>query len=125
MNAEALELLELRADLQRAIDSDQFELAYQPVVRLGDMVVSGVEALLRWRHPTKGVIAPAQFIPAAEDMGLIVPIGQWVLEEAFAQAVELHAKFPTSPRLTMAVNLSPRQLDGVDIVGDVRRAIRD
>ncbi len=65
MHAEALERLELRADLQRAIDSDQFELAYQPVVRLGDMVVSGVEALLRWRHPTRGVIAPTQFIPAA------------------------------------------------------------
>jgi len=125
MHAEALERLELRADLQRAIDSDQFELVYQPVVRLGDMSVSGVEALLRWRHPSKGVIAPAQFIPAAEDMGLIVPIGQWVLREAFAQAVKLQEDFPASPPLTMAVNLSPRQLNQGDIVGDVRRAIRD
>jgi EAL domain-containing protein (putative c-di-GMP-specific phosphodiesterase class I) len=87
--------------------------------------VSGVEALLRWRHPTRGVIAPAQFIPAAEDMGLIVPIGQWVLREAFAQAVELQRRFPSNPQLTMAVNLSPRQLNQGDIVGDVRRAIRD
>jgi EAL domain-containing protein (putative c-di-GMP-specific phosphodiesterase class I) len=125
MHAEALERLELRADLQRAIDSDQFELVYQPVVRLGDMTVSGVEALLRWRHPTRGVIAPAQFIPAAEDMGLIIPIGQWVLREAFRMAVELQQRFPTSPALTMAVNLSPRQLNQGDIVGDVRRAIRD
>jgi diguanylate cyclase (GGDEF)-like protein len=125
MHAEALERLELRADLQRAIDSDQFALVYQPVVRLGDMTVSGVEALLRWRHPTRGVIAPAQFIPAAEDMGLIVPIGQWVLREAFAQAVELQRRFPSDPQLTMAVNLSPRQLNQGDIVGDVRRAIRD
>jgi diguanylate cyclase (GGDEF)-like protein/PAS domain S-box-containing protein len=125
MHEEALERLELRADLQRAIDSDQFELVYQPVVRLGDMSVSGVEALLRWRHPTKGVIAPAQFIPAAEDMGLIVPIGQWVVREAFAQAVKLQEHFPSSPPLTMAVNLSPRQLNQGDIVGDVRRAIRD
>jgi diguanylate cyclase (GGDEF)-like protein len=125
MHAEALERLELRADLQRAIDSDQFELAYQPVVRLGDMIVSGVEALLRWRHPTRGVIAPSQFIPAAEDMGLIVPIGQWVLREAFAQAVQLQRTFPSDPPLTMAVNLSPRQLNQGDIVGDVRRAIRD
>jgi diguanylate cyclase (GGDEF)-like protein/PAS domain S-box-containing protein len=125
MHAEALERLELRADLQRAIDSDQFELAYQPVVRLSDMIVSGVEALLRWRHPTRGVIAPNQFIPAAEDMGLIVPIGQWVLREAFAQAVQLQRLFPSDPPLTMAVNLSPRQLNQGDIVGDVRRAIRD
>jgi diguanylate cyclase (GGDEF)-like protein/PAS domain S-box-containing protein len=125
MHAEALERLELRADLQRAIDSDQFELVYQPVVRLGDMTVSGVEALLRWRHPTRGVIAPAQFIPAAEDMGLIIPIGQWVLKQAFRMAVELQERFPTSPPLTMAVNLSPRQLNQGDIVGDVRRAIRD
>jgi diguanylate cyclase (GGDEF)-like protein/PAS domain S-box-containing protein len=125
MHAEALERLELRADLQRAIDSDQFALVYQPVVRLGDMTVSGVEALLRWRHPTRGVIAPAQFIPAAEDMGLIVPIGQWVLREAFVQAVELQRRFPSDPQLTMAVNLSPRQLNQGDIVGDVRRAIRD
>jgi EAL domain-containing protein (putative c-di-GMP-specific phosphodiesterase class I) len=125
MHAEALERLELRADLQRAIDSDQFALVYQPVVRLSDMTVSGVEALLRWRHPTRGVIAPAQFIPAAEDMGLIVPIGQWVLREAFAQAVELQRRFPSNPQLTMAVNLSPRQLNQGDIVGDVRRAIRD
>ena len=125
MHAEALERLELRADLQRAIDSDQFELAYQPVVRLDDMIVSGVEALLRWRHPTRGVIAPSQFIPAAEDMGLIVPIGQWVLREAFAQAVQLQRTFPSDPPLTMAVNLSPRQLNQGDIVGDVRRAIRD
>jgi diguanylate cyclase (GGDEF)-like protein/PAS domain S-box-containing protein len=125
MHAEALERLELRADLQRAIDSDQFELAYQPVVRLDDMVVSGVEALLRWRHPTRGVIAPGQFIPAAEDMGLIIPIGQWVLQEALRQAVELQREFPSSPPLTMAVNLSPRQLNQGDIVGDVRRAIRD
>jgi EAL domain-containing protein (putative c-di-GMP-specific phosphodiesterase class I) len=125
MHAEALERLELRADLQRAIDSDQFALVYQPVVRLRDMTVSGVEALLRWRHPTRGVIAPAQFIPAAEDMGLIVPIGQWVLREAFGQAVELQRRFPSDPQLTMAVNLSPRQLNQGDIVGDVRRAIRD
>ena len=71
------------------------------------------------------MIAPAQFIPAAEDMGLIVPIGQWVLREAFAQAVELQTRFPSDPQLTMAVNLSPRQLNQGDIVGDVRRAIRD
>jgi EAL domain-containing protein (putative c-di-GMP-specific phosphodiesterase class I) len=125
MHHEALERLELRADLQRAIDADQFELVYQPVVRLADMSVSGVEALLRWRHPSKGVVTPAQFIPAAEEMGLIIPIGQWVLREAFTQAVVLQQQFPSTPPLTMAVNLSPRQLNQGDIVGDVRRAIRD
>ncbi len=125
MHAEALERLEMRADLQRAVDSDQFELHYQPVVRLDDMSVSGVEALIRWNHPTRGVVGPTDFIGIAEDMGLIVPIGQRVLRDACYRAVELQRVFPHDPPLTMSVNLSPRQLNQGDIVGDVRRAIED
>jgi predicted signal transduction protein with EAL and GGDEF domain len=125
MHAEALERLEMRADLQRAVDSDQFELHFQPVVRLEDMSVSGVEALIRWNHPTRGVVGPTDFIGIAEDMGLIVPIGQRVLREACFRAVELQRVFPQDPPLTMSVNLSPRQLNQGDIVGDVRRAIED
>jgi len=123
MHAEAIERLELRADLQRALDGRQLELHYQPVVRLHDGSVSGVEALLRWHHPTKGTIQPTQFISVAEDMGLILPIGQWVLAEACRHAVEIQAAYPTSPPLTMAINLSPRHLNQGDIVGDVRDAI--
>ncbi len=125
MHAEALERLEMRADLQRAVDADQFELHFQPVVRLEDMTVSGVEALIRWNHPTRGVIAPTDFIGIAEEMGLIVPIGQRVLREACQRAVEIQATFPSDPPLTMAVNISPRQLNQGDIVTDVRTAIDD
>jgi diguanylate cyclase (GGDEF)-like protein/PAS domain S-box-containing protein len=123
MHEEAIERLELRADLQRAIDGEQLELYYQPVVRLSDGAVSGVEALLRWHHPTKGTIQPTQFIPVAEEMGLILPIGQWVLAEACGHAVELQRSFPKMPPLTMAINLSPRHLNQGDIVADVRNAI--
>jgi EAL domain-containing protein (putative c-di-GMP-specific phosphodiesterase class I) len=115
--------LELRADLQRAIASDQLELHYQPVVRLGDGRVSGVEALLRWRHPERGLVPPDQFIPFAEEMGLIVPIGRWVLREGCRQARELNDMLPGGPPLTMAVNLSVKQLQHSDIIGDVRDAL--
>ncbi len=125
MHTEALERLEMRADLQRAIDGDQFELHFQPVVRLNDRTISGVEALVRWHHPSRGVVGPTTFIPVAEEMGLIIPIGQWVFAEACRRAIELQAQFPCDPPLTLAVNLSPRQLNQGDIVGDVRRAILD
>jgi diguanylate cyclase (GGDEF)-like protein/PAS domain S-box-containing protein len=125
MHEGVLARLELRADLQRAITSDQFELHYQPVVRLGDGRPSGVEALLRWRHPERGLVRPDEFIPFAEEMGLIVPIGRWVLREGCRQAVVLQQLLPSDPPLTMAVNLSVKQLQHSDIVADVRDALAD
>src|SRR4051794_27603722 len=125
MHEGVLARLELRADLQRAIASDQLELHYQPVVRLSDGEVSGVEALLRWRHPERGLVPPDQFIPFAEEMGLIVPIGRWVLREGCRQAKTLQAMRPSDPPLTMSVNLSVKQLQHSDIVADVRDALAD
>jgi EAL domain-containing protein (putative c-di-GMP-specific phosphodiesterase class I) len=126
MHEGVLARLELRADLQRAIDSgDQLELHYQPVVRLGDGRVSGVEALLRWRHPERGLVRPDQFIPFAEEMGLIVPIGRWVLREGCRQAVLMQEALPTDPPMTMSVNLSVKQLQHSDIVADVRDALAE
>jgi diguanylate cyclase (GGDEF)-like protein/PAS domain S-box-containing protein len=125
MHEGVLARLELRADLQRALTNDQFELHYQPVVSLQNGRPSGVEALLRWRHPERGLVSPDQFIPFAEETGLIVPIGRWVLREGCRQAVLMQRLLPADPPLTMAVNLSVKQLQHSDIVGDVREALAD
>jgi diguanylate cyclase (GGDEF)-like protein/PAS domain S-box-containing protein len=123
MHERVVERLELQSDLQHAIEFEQLELHYQPVVRLDGHQILGVEALLRWQHPTRGNITPAQFIPLAEDTGLIIPMGRWVLETACAEGVRLQSKFPRSQPLTMSVNLSVRQLQSDSIVADVRAAL--
>jgi diguanylate cyclase (GGDEF)-like protein/PAS domain S-box-containing protein len=117
MHETALKRLELKADLQRALDHDEFVLHFQPVMELETGRVSGVEALLRWMHPTRGLVPPLDFIPLAEETGLIVPIGRWVLEEACRRAVDLQEDHPG---VHMAVNLSARQVQRPEIVDDVR-----
>ena len=107
MNVEAVEHLRIKNGLRRALERGEFELHYQPQLALDSGRVVGVEALLRWRHPEDGLIAPARFIPVAEDGGLIVPIGEWVLQEACRQAMAWRAQ--GLPPLVMAVNLSAVQ----------------
>ncbi|MFB3737624.1 MAG: putative bifunctional diguanylate cyclase/phosphodiesterase [Candidatus Velamenicoccus archaeovorus] len=119
MHDTALKRLELKADLQRAIDNDELVLHYQPVIELGTGAIAGLEALLRWNHPERGMVPPLDFIPLAEETGLIVPIGRWVLREACRQAVALQRRFPVTPPLHMAVNLSARQLQRPEIVDEV------
>ncbi len=123
MHEGVLARLELRADLQQALAGGQLELYYQPVVRLADGSVSGLEALLRWHHPTRGMVGPDVFIPLAEETGLIVEIGRWVLHEGCRRAVEIQAASGTP--LTMAVNLSVKQLQDAAIVADVRAALAE
>ena len=124
MHERVLERLELQAELQRAIEHQQLELHYQPVVRLdANHPNYGVEALLRWNHPERGVVPPLQFIPLAEETGLIVPIGLWVLREACRQGVILHQRFPRPDPLTISVNLSAKQLQSESIVSDVAEAL--
>jgi diguanylate cyclase (GGDEF)-like protein/PAS domain S-box-containing protein len=123
MHERVLERLELRSDLQRAIEANQLEVHYQPVVRLEEREISGVEALLRWKHPTRGNIPPLQFIPLAEETGLIIPIGRWVLEAACREGVIIRKRFPRDKPLTISVNLSVRQLQSDSIVADVREAL--
>jgi diguanylate cyclase (GGDEF)-like protein/PAS domain S-box-containing protein len=123
MHESVLERLELRADLQDAIQAGQFQVHYQPVIRLRDNAVYAVEALLRWSHPTRGSIPPSQFIPLAEETGLIVPIGRWVLEQACAEAKRIDAAFPSSEPLAISVNLSVKQLQSEGIVEEVRHTL--
>jgi EAL domain-containing protein (putative c-di-GMP-specific phosphodiesterase class I) len=110
MHHTALLRLELKADLQRALENGELTLYYQPVIELATGKIEGFEALLRWRHAERGMIPPLEFIPLAEETGLIVPIGRWVLSEAATRARELQERFPSDPPLHMAVNLSARQL---------------
>ena len=120
MRTAAQDRLELEMDLQEALDADQLFLLYQPTFNLQTEGMTGVEALIRWRHPVRGIIAPDAFIPLAEETGLIVPIGRWVLRTACAQAAVWHRD---GRSLGMAVNLSGRQLDEEDIVHDVADAL--
>ncbi|MEA2293410.1 MAG: hypothetical protein QOE86_1049, partial [Solirubrobacteraceae bacterium] len=121
MHADVLARLELRSDLERAIDAGELELHYQPVVRLADGSISGFEALLRWHHPERGMVSPVEFIPIAEETGLIVPIGRWVLHEAAHHARRLEAA--ANGPLRMNVNLSAKQLQHGGIVHDVQAAL--
>ena len=123
MHEAALKRLELKADLQRAVDRREFLLNYQPIVELSTGRFQGVEALVRWRHPRRGIVGPAEFIPLAEETGLIVPIGQWVLTEACEFSAALSARIPAGYPFPMAVNLSARQLQDPLLITDVRRAL--
>ena len=123
MHDTALRRLELKADLQRALEHREFLLHYQPVVELETGRIAGVEALIRWDHPERGLVQPLDFIPLAEETGPVVPIGHWVLGEATRFAAELQRLFPTDPPLHMAVNLSARQLARPEIVDEVRAAL--
>jgi diguanylate cyclase (GGDEF)-like protein/PAS domain S-box-containing protein len=116
------ERLQLKTDLVYALsDSGQLELYYQPVVSLEGKGIVGLEALLRWNHPTRGQIAPEDFVPVAEETGAIVPIGRWVLREACRQA----AAWVRGRDLSISVNVSARQLVNPELIDDVRDALRD
>jgi diguanylate cyclase (GGDEF)-like protein/PAS domain S-box-containing protein len=108
---------ELEMDLRRALASEQFQLYYQPLVVLQTNDVNAFEALLRWNHPTRGLVSPADFIPIAEETGLIIPLGQWVLKAACAEAVD----WPD--HIKVAVNLSPAQLNNRNLVSMVKAAL--
>jgi diguanylate cyclase (GGDEF)-like protein/PAS domain S-box-containing protein len=125
MHEQVVARLELRAALQQALDRQEFQLYFQPLVRLQDGVVTGFEALLRWMHPDRGMISPDQFIPFAEESGLIVPIGRWVLQEGCRQAVVFREAVEGDVKPKIGINLSVKQLFHADIVGDIASALED
>jgi diguanylate cyclase (GGDEF)-like protein len=113
---------ELEMDLHDAIERNEFFLAYQPTLTLSDMSTTGVEALIRWEHPKRGVIMPDEFIPLAEETGLISEIGRWVLERACAQGAAWRRD---GYAIGMAVNVSARQLDSDQLIADIKGALAD
>jgi diguanylate cyclase (GGDEF)-like protein len=114
--------MELEMDLREALEKGEFFLAYQPTINLSDMSPTGVEALIRWKHPVRGVVQPDDFIPLLEETGMIVDVGKWVLQEACRQcAVWREAGYP----IGMAVNVSGRQLDTDQLIDDIEGALSD
>jgi diguanylate cyclase (GGDEF)-like protein len=123
MRAAAVARLELEADLRRALDRGELLLHYQPVVELEGGRLEGVEALVRWRHPTRGMIAPSEFVPLAEETGLVLRLGRFVLHEACRQAAAWRAAYGGSAPSWVSVNLSGRHLLEPSLVDDVRAAL--
>jgi diguanylate cyclase (GGDEF)-like protein len=114
--------MELEMDLRDAFDKDEFFMVYQPTFDLREMVPTGMEALIRWRHPTRGIVQPDDFVPLLEETGLIVDVGRWVLREACRQGAEWRE---AGRRVGIAVNVAARQLDRDEFVEEVREALSD
>ncbi len=123
MQVALLDRLELLADLQHAVDAGEFVLQYQPMISLASGQLFGVEALVRWHHPRRGIIAPSSFISLAEDSGTIIPLGRWVLEEACQQAAAWERAYPAATAWTMSVNVSARQLQHPGFADEVAHAL--
>jgi diguanylate cyclase (GGDEF)-like protein/PAS domain S-box-containing protein len=126
MYARAKGRLELEADLRRTLEAphELLPVFYQPMVSIPNGTIVGMEALLRWAHPEQGLLVPPGFIAVAEETGLIVPMGRWVLGEACRRAREWQERYPKEAQLTMAVNISARQLRYPELVGEVEDALR-
>jgi diguanylate cyclase (GGDEF)-like protein/PAS domain S-box-containing protein len=123
MHAKAPDLVEIETDLWRALERDELTLDYQPIVSLRTGGIAGFEALLRWMHPSRGIVSPIEFISVAEETGLIIPIGQWVLNQACRQTREWQKRYPQKPPLHISVNLSPKQFMQRDLIDQISLAL--
>ena len=120
LRRQAMAAMRMEADLRAALEQGQLCLHYQPIVLLETGAIAGFEALMRWNHPDRGLVPPAEFIPLAEETGLIAPMGRWALGEAVRQLAHWQARFPRPVPLFMSVNVSTRQFRDDDLVGAVR-----
>jgi diguanylate cyclase (GGDEF)-like protein/PAS domain S-box-containing protein len=123
VDRQGLERLEQEADLRRALERGEFHIAYQPIVDIASRNILAVEALLRWEHPERGLLHPSEFIPLADETGLIVPLGRWVIEEACRQVSHWQEIYPAARSLQVSVNLSARQFRQDDLENDVAEAL--
>jgi diguanylate cyclase (GGDEF)-like protein len=115
----ALSRLQLEPDLRQAIFREEFQVFYQPIASLENEIITEFEALIRWQHPEKGLISPAEFIPIAEETGLIVPIGQWILKEACKQMKDWQDKFLPQIPWNIHINLSGKQIKGINLIEQI------
>jgi diguanylate cyclase (GGDEF)-like protein/PAS domain S-box-containing protein len=125
MHAQSINLLQMETDLRLAHERNELYIDYQPIVALDDFRLCGFEALVRWRHPERGLISPMDFIPVAEEGGHILHIGEWVLREACLQLKRWQEKFPTDKSLYMTVNLSAKQFGQPDLIDKVSRILAE
>ncbi len=123
MRTRAMARLELETDLRRAIGFGEFEVYFQPIVSLESNQITGFEALVRWQHPERGLVPPEEFIPIAEETGLIIPIDWWVLREACQQLSIWHQEYPTDPALTVSVNLSSKHFTQEDLIMQINNIL--
>jgi len=120
----AVKTLALETDLRRGLERNEFVLHYQPIVSLPSGAIVKFEALVRWNHPVRGLVSPAEFIPLAEEMGMIIPLGFWVMDEAAQQLKKWHEQFPQDPPLVMSINLSVRQFSVPDLDSQLHSIVR-
>jgi EAL domain-containing protein (putative c-di-GMP-specific phosphodiesterase class I) len=125
MHAEALARLQIENELRRAVDNQDFLLYYQPIVSLATGRIEMVEALIRWRHPERGIVAPADFVAVAEETGLIIPMGRWALHEACRQVQAWQEELCWDTPLRLSANLSVRQFGQIDLVRMVTATLNE
>jgi EAL domain-containing protein (putative c-di-GMP-specific phosphodiesterase class I) len=125
MRTQAVARLQFENDLRRALLKREFQVYYQPIILLETGRIFGFEALTRWNHPTRGLISPAEFVPVAEETGLIIPICRWVLQEACRQTTLWQEKFPAHPPLMICVNFSWKQLMQPDLAKQIKQVLAE
>lgn len=125
MRDRIIDRISLETDLRQAFERNELTMFYQPIVSLTDNRIIGFEALVRWQHPERGLLSPSEFIPMAEETGLILPIGRWVLREACSQMHTWLNDFPTDPPLTLSVNLSGKQVAQPDLYDQVEQILKE
>lgn len=125
MQTQVVSRFQLEADLRQAIERQEFQLYYQPIVSLKTGIINGFEALIRWNSPERGFVSPGQFIPVAEETGLIIPLGKWIIEEACSQMYEWQRQFTQESSLMISVNLSRKQFAQNDLITQIQQTLQE